>query len=289
MTRAPILTRGLLLVALGCAKHTPAPEDHTNDVVSSLATTVAINRAKLDSVVGEIHRISGDTSSAAIARSRQLRTRAIVLDSSYRASLGVLLETVNASSAGVAATTAHFPIEKPPAPLVRAFADGADWMLESPLIYQIGKSAANIVIVPRGFITDFASVPQPLRVLRDLLPTTDRYGLPALVHDYLYWRQDCTRQQADNIMEIAMMESGVSLLERKVIHEGLRQFGQSAWDANRQARESGLIRTVGAPHDQIPLTGTWAEYREWLRSIHAVGGIEYRVPRSVCAIADGSD
>ena len=157
-------------------------------------------------------------------------------------------------------------------------------MLESPLIHQIGKKSSIVVIVPRGFITDFASIPQPLRVLRDLLPSTDRYGIPALVHDYLYWRQDCTREQADNIMEIAMMEAGVSLLERKVIHEGLRQFGQSAWDANRRARESGLIKTVGAPHDQIPLTGTWAEYREWLRTIHATGGVEYRVPESVCAL-----
>ena len=162
-------------------------------------------------------------------------------------------------------------------------------MLGSPLIYQVGKNPANIVIVPRGFITDFASIPQPLRVIRDLLPTTERYGIAALVHDYLYWRQDCTREQADNIMEIAMAEEGVSLLERKVIHEGLRQFGQPAWDANRRARQSGLIKTVGPPHDQIPLTGTWAEYQEWLHTIGARDGVEYRVAQHVCTAGDNAD
>ena len=239
-------------------------------------------------MVLEIHRTSGDTSSAALARSRQLRARAIVLDSGYRATLAELLKNVSASSAGVPTVSASFPIDNPPAPFVRAFADGANWMLQSPLMYQIGKNPSSVVIVPRGFITDFASIPQPLRVLRDLLPTTDRYGIPALVHDYLYWRQDCTREQADNIMEIAMMEAGVSLLERKVIHEGLRQFGQSAWDENRRARQSGLARTVGPPYDQVPLSGTWATYREWLRSIGATSGVEYRVPGAICSVADST-
>lgn len=273
----------VLAAAAGCAKHNPRPVGEVTDSFSHLTSAVAISRARLDSVVLEVHRVSGDTSTSGVARSRQLRARANVQDSNYRAAFADLMSAVGASAASVAPNSTRFPVEKPPAPFVRAFADGANWMLQSPLIFQIGKNPANVVIVPRGFITDFASIPQPLRVLRDLLPTTDRYGVPALVHDYLYWRQDCTREQADNIMEIAMMEAGVSLLERKVIHEGLRQFGQSAWDENKRARQSGLTRTVGPPYDQIPLTGTWAEYRDWLRTVGAKGGTEYSVPPSVCA------
>jgi hypothetical protein len=106
------------------------------------------------------------------------------------------------------------------------------------------------------------------------------------VHDYLYWRQDCTRAQADNIMAISMMEAGVPMLERRLVHEAVRRFGQSAWDGNRKARQDGLIRTVAPPHDQVPLTGTWAEYREWLRATRVRDGREYRVPPSVCAMAD---
>lgn len=171
-------------------------------------------------------------------------------------------------------------------PFVRAFADGADWMLQSPLIHEIRKNSPYVVIVPRGFVTDFASIPKPLQVLRGLLPTTDRYGTAALVHDYLYWRQDCTREESDNIMAMAMTDAGVPLLERRIIHEGVRQFGQSAWDENKRVRQAGLIRTVGSPHDQVPPTGAWAEYQAWLRTIHATAGLEYLVPKSVCALGD---
>jgi hypothetical protein len=107
-----------------------------------------------------------------------------------------------------------------------------------------------------------------------------------MVHDYLYWRQDCTRAQADNILAIAMKEAGVSLLERKIIYEAVRQFGQSAWDENRRARQAGMIRTVAPPNDQVPLSGSWAEYREWLRLTRAKEGTEYRVQASVCAVAE---
>jgi hypothetical protein len=273
----------LLAIAAGCARPTHVQRI---DNLAPLASAAGASRARLDSLVVEIHRVSGDTTSSAIARSQQLRSRAVAVDSSYRANLVDLLSAIAGSTAGVKASTARFPGDKSHDPFVRAFSDGANWMLQSPLIYQVGKNPAAIVIVPRGFITDFASMPQPLRALRDLMPSTDRYGVPALVHDYLYWRQDCTREQADNIMEIALKEAGVSVLERKLVREGLRQFGQSAWDTNKTARASGLVRTVGPPYDQIPLTGTWAEYREWLRTLRAKEGVEFPVPRSVCAGAE---
>ena len=275
----------LVILAAGCV--TPGSRQVSPvDQVSPLISEVRASRARLDSVVLEIHRISGDTTASAIARSRQLRARAASVDSGFRSSLVDLLTTVGASTAGVQATAAQFPVGKSPVAFVRAFADGANWMLQSPLVYQIGTNPAHIVIVPRGFITDFASMPQPLRALRDLMPSTDRYGVPALVHDYLYWRQDCTREQADNIMEIALKEAGVSVLERKLVREGLRQFGQASWDTNKRARDSGLVRTVGPPYDQIPLTGTWPEYREWLRTVRAREATEFPVPASVCSVKE---
>ena len=283
-----------LTAAIGCATHqsasvpTPASTNVTRNVadrVSYLITAVTSSRATLDSAVLELYRTSGDTSASALARSRQLRKREASLDSTYRANVAELLWTVNAASDGGITSNARFPIEPPPAPFVRGFADKSNWMLQSPLIHEIGKNSPHIVIVPRGFVTDFASVPQPLPILRATI-SIGRYGNAAIVHDYLYWRQDCTREQSDKILEIAMSEAGVSFLERKLIYESVRQFGQSAWDGNKRARQAGLIRTVGAPNDQVPPTGTWDDYREWLRATHAKEGLEYRVPQSVCAMAD---
>jgi len=285
---------GLFLVAaMGCAQQhaasvpTPATQAIA-DTVFHLITAVASSRAALDSAVTQLHRISGETSAPAVARSRQLRKRVAVLDSTYRANLAELLLTVNASSAGVMTSGARFPVEGPPAPLVRGFADGSNWMLQSPLIHEIGKDSPYIVIVPRGFVTDFASIPKPLQILRGSVPITDRYGNAAAVHDYLYWRQDCTREESDNILAITMREAGVSLLERTLVYQGVRQFGQSAWDGNRRDRQAGLMRTVGPPNDEVPQTGTWADYRDWLRATHAKEGVEYRIPQSVCAMADSA-
>jgi hypothetical protein len=281
----------IVIVAAGCARHAPSvatrPESTTDRVaerISNLTMSVSTSRAKLDSVVLELHRQSGDTSAQASPRFRQLIRSAAALDSTYRSALADLERTVSAATAASLPGNARFPVDGLPSPLVRAFSDGGNWILQSPVIYELGKKT-HVVIVPRGFVTDFASIPKPLQILRGILPTSDRYGVAALVHDYLYWRQDCTREQADNIMEIAMMQAGVSLLERKVIREGVRQFGQSAWDANRKARESGLIRTVSAPHDLVPLTGTWPEYREWLRTVGAKSGLEYRVAQSICDLS----
>ena len=289
MTSKRHLACGLLLTAsVGCAKNYPATTlpGTATDGLSSLTDVVALTRARLDSTVVEIHRTSGDTSRSSAARSRQLKAKAVALDSTYRADLAELMARVSASTAGVPASSARFQIERPPAPFVRAFADGTNWMLQSPLIHEVRKNSPYLLIVPRGFVTDFVSIPKPLQLLRGLLPTTERYGTAALVHDYLYWSQDCTREQADNIMAIAMVDAGVPMLERRVIHEGVKQFGQAGWDENKKARQAGLIRTVGPPHDQVPPAGTWAEYQEWLRTIGAKEGVGYRVPASVCAMAD---
>lgn len=284
-----------LTTTIACTTHQPGAVATRPDVdarravadrISFLTTAVATGRARLDSAVLELHRTSGDTSSSAFARSRQLRTRAVSLDSAYRETLTEFQWTVNAATAGSIAGNARFPVDAAPAPLVRGFPDGSNWMIQSHMIHEVGRNSPYFVIVPRGFVTDFASIPQPLQLLRGRLSITGRYGNAAVVHDYLYWRQDCTRAQADNILAIAMKEAGVSLLERKIIYEAVRRFGQSAWDGNRSARQAGMIRTVAPPNDQVPLTGTWADYREWLRATGAKEGMEYRVQASVCAMAD---
>ena len=258
------------------------------DTVSRLTVAVLRSRARLDSAVGEIHRVSGDTSSSAVAQSRQLKRRELSLDSAYRMSIVELESAISASIAGLPMSGTRVPIEPLPAPFVRAFSDGSNWMLQSPLIHEFGKDGRFIVIVPRGFVTDFASIPPLLQTLRGVRPTTERYGIAAVVHDYLYWRQDCTREESDNIMSIAMKEAGVSFLERSLIYQAVRTFGQSAWDGNKRARESGLVRTVAPPNDHVPPTGTWSDYREWLRTARAKEGVEYPVHRSVCAMADSA-
>lgn len=78
--------------------------------------------------------------------------------------------------------TAQQPIA--PVPLT-PFGDGEDSVLTKDLAYQVLQTNF-VIIVPAGFVTDFASTP---RALWSVLPPTGRYQLAAVVHDFLYWDQ----------------------------------------------------------------------------------------------------
>ncbi len=280
---------GLCVALAGCTGRAPSVPtvDRSRERIPVLSEAVARNRSSLDAIVLEIHRLSEREGGSAVTRSRELRRQAVALDSAYRASVGELLLEINAAQAGVSAgTAARYPIAPAPTPFLDGFSDGTNWILRSPLIHPIEKDGSVVVIVPRGFVSDLASIPEPLQILRGRVPNSRRYINASLVHDYLYWRQDCTRAQADNIMLRAMAEAGVPSLERRLVYEGVRGFGQGAWDGNRRARQAGLIRTVAPPDDAIPPTGTWTEYREWLRANRTKEGIEYKVPQAVCRAGD---
>src|SRR5581483_11550278 len=91
---------------------------------------------------------------------------------------------------------AIFAQQPPPAPIVQPFNDGNDWVVVRPFTYTIGQTTYRIT-VPAGFVTDFASIPAPMR---GFLSPTGQEGRAAIIHDYLYWNQPCTREQADWVL-----------------------------------------------------------------------------------------
>lgn len=132
-----------------------------------------------------------------------------------------------------------------PAPVVVSNADDKRDMLVDGLSWQIGASN-RFVRIPAGFVTDYASIPPGLRML---LPKRGRYSRAAVVHDYLYWSQICTRAQSDNILAIGMKESAVPGIKSWAIHTGVDLGGSSAWNGTRPRRAeavSGSSLTSGA-------------------------------------------
>ena len=146
-----------------------------------------------------------------------------------------------------------------PVPLT-PFADGEDSVLMADLRYQVGTTNFTIV-VPLGFVTDFASTP---RALWAVLPPFGTYQLAAVVHDFLYWDQGCSREQADALLRVAMFESKVEPAKRDVIWQAVRRFGQSAWDQNAAAKAAGSPRIIPVADLDIPPLATWSEYRAHL-------------------------
>src|SRR5262245_19918965 len=80
-------------------------------------------------------------------------------------------------------------------PLETPFDDGINVVLYRPLRYQI-LDTNFVIIVPKGFVTDYASVPKEFH---SFISPRGPHGSPAIIHDFLYWDQSCTRQQADEL------------------------------------------------------------------------------------------
>ena len=99
--------------------------------------------------------------------------------------------------------------------------DADNWRLMRDLVYECNAMDSRIV-VPKGFVTDFGSVPWWLRWL--LKPR--RWRKPAGLHDYLYG-QGGGRFLADALLRHAMSEEGVPLWRRFLVFKGLRYFGAS--------------------------------------------------------------
>ena len=87
-------------------------------------------------------------------------------------------------------------------PKVTPFVDWDYYFLEGTLEW-IANPGQNFspVEVPKGFVTDLASVPA---ILWSVFPKTGRYAYAAIVHDYLYWTQAVSREEADSVLKAAM-------------------------------------------------------------------------------------
>jgi hypothetical protein len=162
----------------------------------------------------------------------------------------------------VCAATVSWGQQIPPSPAVRAFGDNQFWITVEDMIYVIGSTSDRIV-VPKGFVTDFASIPQGLWSLG--LGPHGQYSRAAVVHDYLYWSQGCTQAQSDRLLVIAMKESRVSAFDEFLVYQGVDKGGSGPWNANAVERDAGLPRIV--PETRLRPADpniTWPAYREML-------------------------
>lgn len=110
----------------------------------------------------------------------------------------------------------------------------AIFMVAHPLTFKPNGTDAQIQ-VPMGFVTDLASIPKALWWWE---APHERTLAPAILHDYLYWVQTCSKDEADAVMYLAMKEVGMEGLDIKAIYAGIRTpIANSSWNNNTVARE----------------------------------------------------
>jgi hypothetical protein len=164
----------------------------------------------------------------------------------------------------------------------RPFADGRNWIVKEPLIYRVGISHDS-VIVPRGFVTDLASIPP---ALQSLIQQNGPYLLPAVVHDYLYWKQTCTRSQSDHLLRLAMIESHVGKGHRTAIYDAVRAAGSFAWADNARQQAAHLVRILPEDRLQIRALTLWADYRRELARAGVANGPDRPISQKFCIRGD---
>jgi len=126
--------------------------------------------------------------------------------------------------------------------VVSPMRDGYTWFLTERFRYSGGlvrKDGPVSIIVPPRFETDFASVPSPFWII---FPKWGTYGPAAVLHDWLYWEQKFSKDQADQIFLEAMKTLRVSQWKTWVLYKAVSWFGQKAWDENEQIKKQGFTR-----------------------------------------------
>jgi hypothetical protein len=167
-----------------------------------------------------------------------------------------------------------------PVPLT-PFGDGQDSVLMTDLTYRIGETN-HVIVVPAGFVTDFASTP---RAFWAVLPPFGNHQLAAIVHDFLYWDQGCTREQADDLLRVAMAESRVDPGKRDVIWQAVRTFGGTAWSNNASVKAAGQPRIIPKDDLKLPALMTWQDYRAQLFAKGVRPQLAPTSPPDYCAAA----
>jgi len=155
--------------------------------------------------------------------------------------------------------TSADPIADLSLPPFYRFRDG-NYVLGQPFKFTVTGSRVAIV-VPAGFVTDFASIPAPFTPAF----AKDAHDLPALVHDFLYWTQSCSRNEADKLFLRALREVGVPAIKSEAIYWSVHLAGMFAWKENASDRAAGLPRVIPGPLDHLPIA-TWEDFRNQLRA-----------------------
>jgi hypothetical protein len=113
-------------------------------------------------------------------------------------------------------------------PLTRSLDDTTVMeQLEEPLYYY-SELLGKVLVVPAGFITDYASVP---RIPLAFLLFGGKAKRAAIVHDWLYSTRLYSREVCDAVFKEAMEATEQGWFARNMMWAGVRVGGWVAWDA----------------------------------------------------------
>ena len=97
--------------------------------------------------------------------------------------------------------------------------------------YYIDEEGGEVVIVPKGFITDFASVP---RLFWSIISPVDKHAKAAVIHDYCYYYGIYNRKKSDKIFKKGLKILKVEPWKIWCMYKAVRLFSWYAWWKHRR-------------------------------------------------------
>ena len=102
------------------------------------------------------------------------------------------------------------------------------WEVTRAFDYHVGKEGSGeVVSIPKGFITDFASSP---RITWIFFPPDGKYTQAAVLHDYLIKTKQYSRTKTNKIFLEAMEVLGVPLWKRLMMYWSCQVWTYIFWD-----------------------------------------------------------
>jgi len=112
-------------------------------------------------------------------------------------------------------------------PLIAELVGRNLWKVYKDFEYHIGTyPSEEIIKVPVGFITNFASVP---RIFWSLISPVDNHGKAAVVHDFCYATQYTSKRRCDDIFYEGLRVLNVPKFKAVCMYWAVRIGGWFAW------------------------------------------------------------
>ena len=122
-------------------------------------------------------------------------------------------------------------------PIVVPIPRSGYWQLIEDVHITVDLAGRKIsYFVPKGFITDFASIPRPFWWL--VSPTDYSVLRASLLHDYLYRTgHRIGRKYADWLFYKKLIEDGTPKFKAKLMYWAVRLFAKKVWERYRKEDE----------------------------------------------------
>lgn len=116
-------------------------------------------------------------------------------------------------------------------PYYKDIGNGREVELLAPLVYRYAFGGRpQVIIVPKGFVTDYSSVPW---IFRMGFPCFDRDNNAAVVHDFLCGGDIFPRARCDRVFYEAMISRGMDATKAKLKYLAVRIGGLFPADSAR--------------------------------------------------------